>query len=553
MRKTILVLILAIGLLTGLALAGDWHINFKLNNDNTTQLQNEEQVVVNPNNPNHVVAVWRDFRLGWREVAFATTLDQWRTVARETLFYAHNGTQYTLDSDPGLTVDANGNFYVVILSFISTSQPNALYVKKSTDGGLNWGPNVTVVDNVSGYFEDKELIACDRTASSYRGYVYVTWARFGAGEQVMLCRSTNGGASFSAPLAVTSMSSLQWPVPTVGPNGELYIAWDAFSAIQFSKSTNGGVTFNGTHTLQNVGFGYGYINGSIGTFSYPAIDVDISSGPRRGWVYCVYEDYEQGSTSCLDMYFTRSTDGGTTWTSPLRINDDTLGNGRDQFHPWMTVDLQGTIHACWLDRRLDPANMMMDCYYTCSSDGGTTWAKNQRVSTVSSDPRLFFKEGERRWKPGMPLADALLSEHLGEYIGLAAADHFHVYPVWTDCRNGNQDAFGARPDSLSGVWEEVRPAQREPERSGLAAFPNPARKGCDIRFAFSTEAPVRLSIYDVSGQAVRSFSSHFLRLTSHSLFWDGRDESGIEVPSGIYLLRAEAGKESVTGRVVVAR
>jgi hypothetical protein len=553
MKTAVFPMVLLACLLAGPAAAGDWHINFKLNNDATTQLQNEEQVVVNPNNPNNVVAVWRDFRLGYRECAFATTFDQWRTIARETLFYAH-GSNYIWDSDPGLVADANGNFYAVILSYISTSQPNALYVLKSTNGGLTWGPRVTVVDNVSGNFEDKELIACDRTTSPYRGYVYVPWARFGSGVRVMMCRSTNGGASFQAPVAVSAPGSLQWPVPAVGPDGELYIAWDEYSAMNFNKSTDGGATFTGVRTIQNVRFGYGGINGGIGTFSYPVIDVDITNGPRRGWVYCVYEDDEQGSVQdSLDMYFTRSTDGGTTWSAPLRINDDTLGNRRDQFHPWMTVDPQGTIHACWLDRRLDPANMMMDCFYTRSTDGGNTWLRNERVSTVSSDPRLFFKEGERHWKPGMPLAGALPAEHLGEYIGLAAADNLHVYPVWTDTRNGNQDAFGARPDSLSGVWEEVGPSRREPERPGLTAFPNPAKKCCEIRFALSTEAPVRLTIYDISGHAVRFFSSHFSRLTSHSLFWDGRDDSGSEVPSGVYLLRAEDGKESITGRVVVAR
>jgi len=553
MKTAVCPMVLLAGLLAGPALAGDWHINFRLNNDATTQLQNEEQVVVNPTNPNNVVAVWRDFRLGYRECAFATTFDQWRTVARETLFYAH-GSNYIWDSDPGLVADANGNFYAVILSYISTSQPNALYVLKSTNGGLTWGPRVTVVDNVSGYFEDKELIGCDRSTSPYRGYLYVPWARFGTNVQVMMCRSTDGGASFQAPVAVSSAGAVQWPVPAVGPNGELYVAWYNYSDImQFNKSTNGGASFTGIRTIQNVTFGFGYLNGSIGTFSYPVIDVDITSGPRRGWVYCVYTDTEQGASGITDMYFTRSTDGGTTWSSPVRINDDTLGNRRDQFHPWMTVDPLGTIHACWLDRRLDPANMMMDCYYTRSTDGGATWLRNERVSTVSCDPRLDFKEGEKRWKPGMPLADAMPAEHLGEYIGLAAADNLHVYPVWTDTRNGNQDAFGARPDSLSGVWEEVGPSRHMPQGSGLTAFPNPARKGCGIRFARSFEVTARLTIYDINGRAVKSFSPHSSRLTPYVLFWDGRDDSGSEVPSGVYLIRAEYGKESVTGRVVVAR
>jgi hypothetical protein len=253
------------------------------------------------------------------------------------------------------------------------------------------------------------------------------------------------------------------------------------------------------------------------------------------------------------MYFTRSTDSGTTWSSPLRINDDTLNNRRDQFHPWMTVDPQGTIHACWLDRRLDPANMMMDCYYTRSTDGGATWLRNERVSTVSCDPRLDFPEGEKRWKPGMPLAGALPAEHLGEYIGLAAASNLHVYPVWTDTRNGNQDAFGARPDSLSGVWEEVGPSRREPQGISVTAFPNPARKGCEIWLGLLSPQSVRLTIYDVQGRLIGSFPTPYTLHPTPSVFWDGRDASGSEVPSGVYLIRAEAERERAMGRVVVAR
>jgi len=175
------------------------------------------------------------------------------------------------------------------------------------------------------------------------------------------------------------------------------------------------------------------------------------------------------------------------------------------------------------------------------------------VSTVSCDPRLDFKEDEKRWKPGMPLADALPAEHLGEYIGLAAADNLHVYPVWTDTRNGNQDAFGARPDSLSGVWEERQVQGIRGKGYGLIVVPNPVRKGCEIRFARSFEVTARLTIYDINGRAVKSFSPHSSRLTPYVLFWDGRDDSGSVVPSGVYLLRAEDGKECITGRVVVAR
>jgi hypothetical protein len=485
--------VVLIALLAGLASAEAAWLNIRLNNDSTTQLQNEEQIVVNPNDPDNMVAVWRDFRLGWREIAFATTFDGWQTVARETLFYAH-GSDYVWDSDPGLTVDSAGNFYAVILSFNSTSEPNALYVLKSTDGGLTWGPKVPVIQNVPGVFEDKELIGCDRTGSPYKDYLYVPWSR--DGYTIMNARSTNGGASFEAPVTVSSSGVNQWPVPAVGPQGEVYVGWIdyGYNRMMLNKSTNGGSTFLGQSLIQNTTWSYGDVNGGITTFSYPAIDVDITAGPRRGWVYIVYTDCEQGTVSETDMFFTRSTDGGTTWSAPLRVNDDQLNNRRDQFHPWLTIDRTGRIHACWLDRRLDPANIMMDCYYSYSADGGTTWAPNQRISTVSSDPRLDLPE-DSPWQPGTPRPFA---GHLGEYIGIAASDSAHIYPLWTDCRLGNQDAFVARMDSMTNIAQSpARPGLRPL----LSAVPNP--------FTGYARVPGRESasfcVYDIAGNRVGTY------------------------------------------------
>ena len=508
MKKAMCSVMVGLALLAGTGFGG-W-LNVKLNNDVTTQLQNEEQIVMNPNDPDNMVAVWRDFRLGYREVAFATTFDGWRTVARETLFYAH-GSEYIWDSDPGLTVDSAGNFYAVILSYISTSQPNALYVLKSSDGGLTWGQRSAVVQN-TGSFEDKELIGCDRTNSPHQGNLYVPWSR--GGYSILNCRSTDGGVSWSSPLSLSSSGVNQWPVPAVGPNGEVYVGWIDYSSnrMMFSKSTNGGASFSGELLIKDVAWGYGDVNGAITTFSYPAIDVDITSSPRRGWVYVAYADCESGTLSQTDLLFTRSTDGGTTWSTPVRINDDTLNNRRDQFHPWLTIDKDGWLHACWLDRRLDPANMMMDCYYSYSTDGGATWAQNRRVSTVSCDPRLFDGEDER-WQPETPRPFA---GHLGEYIGICAWDSTRVYPLWTDTRLGNQDAFVGVPDTLTGLFEAGRVRRAGPV---LAVEPNP--------FCGYARVPGReqesFVVYDVVG---------------HKFGTCAGSRVGANLAAGVYLLRS---------------
>ena len=404
--------------------------NIKINHDATTQVQNEEQIWVNPKNPDNLVAIWRDFRLGYRRVGHGYSDNGGRSWTDE-LF---SGTPYPWHSDPGLTVDTSGNFYAVILSYLSSAPYNGLFVYKSTDGGVSWGPPVTVVDSFYNAFEDKELITCDRSNTPYNGNLYVTWTRFDYNTNtthIKCSRSTNGGQSFvRPPVNVSDLEGVQWPVPAVGPNGEVYIAWVDYNypRITFDKSTDGGVTFGTDIGVQSVNGTHDYINGDILVFPFPAMDVDITGGPYNGYIYMAYMDYGVTDT---EIKFTRSTNGGNTWSSPIRLNDDPQGNGCDQFHPWTFVDRDETINVIFYDRRNDPGNLLMDVYLTQSTDGGATWSSNQRVTTVSSDPT----------------AGQLKAGLLGEYIGVTAFNG-RVHPVWTDTRLGNQDVFTARIEPI---------------------------------------------------------------------------------------------------------
>src|SRR5262249_53149041 len=105
----------------------------------------------------------------------------------------------------------------------------------------------------------------------------------------------------------------------------------------------------------------------------PVLAVDDSAGPNRGKLYIAYDDIPaSGSSPDFDIFLFTSSDQGATWTSPLRVNDDTGTNS--QFSPWITVDPStGCVLASWRDARNDPADRKVDFFSGLSMDGGATF------------------------------------------------------------------------------------------------------------------------------------------------------------------------------------
>jgi hypothetical protein len=550
MRKLTFLIIIILGIIIPSFLNGSiWqrdsaYLNLRVNNDTTNQVQNEEQVVMNPTDTTNLVAVWRDFRLGYRQVTYAYTYDGGLTWG-QGLF---SEPQYNWDSDPGLTVDTAGNFYAVILSYNSTSEPNGLFVYKSTDGGATWSGPVTVINGVPGVFEDKELIACDRSTGPYTSNLYVTWARFNT-TQILMCRSTDNGNSFIGPVSVSDYNGVQWPVPAIGPNSEVYIAWVHYSpgSIRLDISTDGGQTFGSDITVQNVTFVSGFINGNITVFSFPALDVDITGGPNNGYLYVAYMDDGPGYID-TDIFFTRSTNGGATWSQRIRINDDPQNNGCDQFHPWLTITPDGDIVVVFLDRRLDSGNLLMDLYMTFSTDGGSTWSTNERITTVSSDPTAGPNEKMSKYpeKYDVPFILADRAGLLGEYIGLTASSIDDIHPLWTDTRLGDQDAFFGLKDTTSPYVQEI--LKNLGLEKVLIVTPNP---GLDkISFIINSEYTgfdrKELDIYDACGRIVKTFNN-----PANIVTWDRYTDKGVYVQKGVYFCYFKSSRSSIMKKFVL--
>jgi hypothetical protein len=312
-----------------------------------------------------------------------------------TISRTWGGNTFGITFDPAVDYDKNGNFY---FSFggapLSSNYPNSIAVSKSTNG-TTWGTPVAVTFNTNRFFDDKYYIAVDRSNSAFANRIYVSWDRNSGNNQLLyISYSSNGGTSWSAPIKVNDGTSKFERVIGAYPavdqaTGVVYDSWHDYAKniIYVDKSTNGGVTWSTDHAAATTHAGFGADIGCVGGRSQgPAHALKV--GPS-GTLYLVYADPVSGGQNShgFDILFTKSTNGGTTWSTPVVINDD--NSTKDQFHPTLSVEPNGSggdkITVSFYDRRDDPGNCLAYVYATQSTDNGATWAANIRITSAQSN------------------------------------------------------------------------------------------------------------------------------------------------------------------------
>ena len=227
-------------------------------------------------------------------------------------------------------------------------------------------------------------------------------------------------------------------------------------------------------------------NENFRTNTFPNVETDAT---RPGNVYVVAADDDDTPTTAdaSNIFFARSTNSGATWEPRVKLNDD--GLDRHQCFPWMAVNDNGDILVLWYDTREDPNNHLLDVFYTLSTDGGTTWAPNQRLTTS-------FEPNTNQFSANY---------FFGDYIGAAGSgDHFHA--LWTDTRRPGsapeQEVYYARIQP--GVAAVASPAGPSPMGR---VYPNPSSGSLHFTATFPTAGAVHVRVVDVTGRLVRELQA----------------------------------------------
>lgn len=323
--------------------------------------------------------VARIFGGGGADIGFATSTDggaHWTNgyLPGITIFQG-NGT-YQAASDAAVAYDALHGVWLISTLPIGTNS-TAVAVSRSTDG-INWS-NPFFVTKTGG--PDKNWIVCDNTATSkFYGHCYSEWDNTNSGDLIQMSTSTDGGITWSAPVATQGNDFGIGGLPLVKPNGKVIVPILGFNGfVQAFSSVNGGQTWT---AAVNVGQ---FINhgeaGPIRSAGLPSAAIDA-----KGKVYVVWADCRfRANCSANDLVMSKS-GNGTTWTVVKRIPIDPVSSGVDHFITGLAVEpgTYGTTAHIGLAYYYYPVsncgnNCQLFAGFIQSSTGGAKWSAPQTL------------------------------------------------------------------------------------------------------------------------------------------------------------------------------
>lgn len=332
--------------------------------------QNESSIAISPLDPEFLIASAVDSRAGAWVYISRDGGESWTNVSLGVV-----NSDWQSGNDPSVGFDRNGVAYVMYGAFPRpTTGESGVYIARSTDNGETWQAHIPVIEHrgemtSDSAFEDKYYIEIDLSpVSPYVDWMYTPWKRVtdrDSATEIVFSRSTDGGDTWSVPVGISPRRP-------------------------------------GTST--HITFGQ----------SFPL----VKTGPE-GEIYAVWNDGPARSIG-----FNRSTDGGSTWSTPTypvsgyeylgtdryltvtRAVIDTIDQGgsnerydttevvdtTDRYHvlketfraetyPTITVDntegpRRGTIYLCW------SADRNPNVYFSRSTDHGDTWSTPVIVHSV---------------------------------------------------------------------------------------------------------------------------------------------------------------------------
>jgi hypothetical protein len=402
----------------------------------------EPMVAINPRDPTNIVGVWQQDR--WSDGGTPGNLagasfnggQTWTlggaAFSRCAGGTPANGGDYPRVSDPWISSAPDGTMHQSAIAFSGQTQAmgssSAVVASRSIDGGRTWSKPATLILDVNTFFNDKDSITADPTDASL---VYAVWDRLTPDDSgpAMFARSTDGGVTWEParplfdPGVHTQTLNNQVVVLSDGTLVDFFTVLDftvprtTTISLQLIRSTDKGLTWRGPFLISLVQT-LGTIDPATGAGVRDGSTLgSIAAGPH-GQLAVVWQD-SRFSTGVFDaIAFSRSLDGGLTWSAPVGIN---AVPGAAAWEPAVSYRSDGTIGVSYYDFRAGGATIssLPTDYWLTQSGDGIVW----RETHISGPFDLSIA----------PVAEGLF---LGDYQALASFGEAFV-PFFVQTNPGN--------------------------------------------------------------------------------------------------------------------
>ena len=272
--------------------------------------------------------------------------------------------------EPSIAADRFGHVYVLIPDFPPSCKkcPSSIdYLIVSGDNGKTWSSPRIIADPASGQI-DVQLKVDPIDGQT----VYASWLQNNK-SMIEVAKSTDFGQTWSTVIANSNNAGMDKDILAVRGN-DVYVAYNHSQTVWCSSSHDGGQTWTSVKVNQNAQFGWSLTGGGT---------VDPA-----GNVYFSWNGYTQngGAKGPVNLYVTKSVDGGLTWTSKL-LDISAAPPDCSAFQcGWaflgpgiaMTSDAAGQLYVLWNSGAADGGPERM--YFSTSTDQSTTWSSRRDVS-----------------------------------------------------------------------------------------------------------------------------------------------------------------------------
>lgn len=254
---------------------------------------------------------------------------------------------------PHVVVSSDGIFAIWVETHSGKSD---VFFSKSIDGGNTFVNPIDLSESTTSQSNYPQLV---ETGSS----IFVVWQSSLSGNSaIMMAKSLDGGTSFDKPVFISDQSKLSAFPQMASADNHVYISW-----IEKSENNSTNIVFAKSDDKGNSFGAPMYVTQGTGNSGIPKISVDSSQ------VYLTWEDDSKGN---YEVFLSRSVDNGNSFQAPVDISTNTGQSGTPE-----VVVSQNNVYAVWMDDT--PGNY--DILFTKSADGGKTFSKPVNISNDKKD------------------------------------------------------------------------------------------------------------------------------------------------------------------------